>query len=86
MRIASAHGVPVVPRGAGSGLAGAANAIDGAITLVLTLMDAVLEVSTADRLAVVLQYWRHRYVNADDAAERFAGLRFRDNAFRSLTV
>ncbi|MCW2582071.1 MAG: glcD [Klenkia sp.] len=53
LRIASAHGVPVVPRGAGSGLAGAANAIDGAITLVLTRMDAVLEVSTADRLAVV---------------------------------
>ncbi|WP_082557207.1 FAD-binding oxidoreductase [Modestobacter sp. Leaf380] len=53
MRIASAHAVPVVPRGAGSGLAGAANAIDGAITLVLTRMDAVLEVSTADRLAVV---------------------------------
>ncbi|SDP68682.1 glycolate oxidase [Klenkia soli] len=53
MRIASAHGVPVVPRGAGSGLAGAANAVDGAITLVMTRMDAVLEVSTADRLAVV---------------------------------
>ena len=53
MTIASAHGVPVVPRGAGSGLAGAANAVDGAITLVMTRMDAVLEVSTADRLAVV---------------------------------
>lgn len=53
MRIASAHGVPVVPRGAGSGLAGAANAVDGAITLVMTRMDRVLEVSTADRLAVV---------------------------------
>ena len=53
MRIAHAHGVPVVPRGAGSGLAGAANAVDGAITLVMTRMDAVLEVSTADRLAVV---------------------------------
>ncbi|MEI4270387.1 FAD-linked oxidase C-terminal domain-containing protein [Klenkia sp. LSe6-5] len=53
LRIAHAHGVPVVPRGAGSGLAGAANAVDGAITLVMTRMDAVLEVSTADRLAVV---------------------------------
>ncbi len=53
MRIAHAHGVPVVPRGAGSGLAGAANAVDGAITLVMTRMDQVLEVSTADRLAVV---------------------------------
>jgi glycolate oxidase len=53
MRVASRHGVPVVPRGAGSGLAGASNAVDGAITLVMTRMDAVLEVSPADRLAVV---------------------------------
>ena len=53
LRLASRHGVPVVPRGAGSGLVGAANAVDGCITLVLTRMDAVLEVSAADRLAVV---------------------------------
>jgi glycolate oxidase len=53
MQVASRHGVPVVPRGAGSGLAGASNAVDGAITLVMTRMDAVLEVSPADRLAVV---------------------------------
>jgi glycolate oxidase subunit GlcD len=53
MTVASRHGVPVVPRGAGSGLAGASNAVDGAITLVMTRMDAVLEVSLADRLAVV---------------------------------
>ncbi len=53
LQVASRHGVPVVPRGAGSGLAGASNAVDGAITLVMTRMDAVLEVSAADRLAVV---------------------------------
>ncbi|WRL63339.1 FAD-binding oxidoreductase [Blastococcus brunescens] len=53
MQIASRYGVPVVPRGAGSGLAGASNAVDGAITLVMTRMDAVLEVAPADRLAVV---------------------------------
>jgi glycolate oxidase len=53
MKTASRHGVPVVPRGAGSGLAGSSNAVDGAITLVMTRMDAVLEVSPADRLAVV---------------------------------
>ena len=34
MKIAAAHGVPVVPQGAGTGLAGAANAVDGAIMLV----------------------------------------------------
>jgi len=53
MRVATRHGVPVVPRGAGSGLVGGANAVDGCITLVLTRMDAVLEVAPADRLAVV---------------------------------
>ena len=53
MQIAARHGVPVVPRGAGSGLVGASNAVDGGITMVLTRMDAVLEVSAADRLAVV---------------------------------
>src|SRR3954465_12305680 len=53
MTVASRHGVPVVPRGAGSGLAGASNAVDGGITLVMTRMDAVLEVSPADRLAAV---------------------------------
>jgi glycolate oxidase subunit GlcD len=53
MKVAARHGVPVVPRGAGSGLAGASNAVDGAITMVMTRMDAVLEVCPADRLAVV---------------------------------
>src|SRR3954463_1946818 len=53
MQIASRHGGPAVPRGAGSGLAGASNAVDGAITLVMTRMDAVLEVAPADRLVVV---------------------------------
>jgi glycolate oxidase len=53
MQTAHRHGIPVVPRGAGSGLAGSSNAVDGAITLVMTRMDAVLEVSPADRLAVV---------------------------------
>ncbi|MGZ4623199.1 MAG: FAD-binding oxidoreductase [Blastococcus sp.] len=53
MTVASRHGIPVVPRGAGSGLAGSSNAVDGAITMVMTRMNAVLEVSPADRLAVV---------------------------------
>ncbi|WP_346620402.1 FAD-linked oxidase C-terminal domain-containing protein [Blastococcus montanus] len=53
LRTATRHGIPVVPRGAGSGLAGSSNAVDGAITVVMTRMDAVLEVSPADRLAVV---------------------------------
>jgi len=53
LRIASAHRVPVVPRGAGSGLAGSSNGVDGAITLSMVRMDAILEVDPANRLAVV---------------------------------
>jgi glycolate oxidase subunit GlcD len=53
MQVATRHGIPVVPRGAGSGLAGSSNAVDGAITLVMTRMDAVLEIAPADRLVVV---------------------------------
>ena len=52
MRMASRHGVPIVPRGAGSGLAGASNAVDGAISW-YDPDGPVLEVDAADRLAVV---------------------------------
>lgn len=47
------HGVPVVARGAGTGLSGGANAIDGGIVLSLERMNAVLEIDQLDRLAVV---------------------------------
>lgn len=40
---ASDRGVPVVPRGAGSGLSGGANGVDGAVTLVLDRLTAVDE-------------------------------------------
>ena len=53
LRVATEHRVPVVPRGAGSGLSGAANGLDGGIQLVLTGMDRILEIAPADRLAVV---------------------------------
>ncbi|HWI70918.1 MAG TPA: FAD-linked oxidase C-terminal domain-containing protein, partial [Baekduia sp.] len=45
--------VPIVPRGAGSGLAGAANAVDGCVVLSLERMTDVVEVDAASRLAVV---------------------------------
>ena len=53
VRIAGRAGVPVVPRGAGTGLAGGANAVDGAIGLVLTRMDRILEIDDRDLLARV---------------------------------
>ncbi|WP_092530379.1 FAD-binding oxidoreductase [Amycolatopsis arida] len=45
--------VPIVPRGAGSGLSGAANAIDGCVVLVLTKLNEIVEVDPGNRLAVV---------------------------------
>ena len=45
--------VPIVPRGAGSGLSGAANAIDGCVVLVLTKLDRIVEIDPGNRLAVV---------------------------------
>jgi glycolate oxidase len=52
MRVASALNVPVVPQGARSGLAGAANAIDGCILLSLEKMNQILEIDAANRLVV----------------------------------
>jgi glycolate oxidase len=53
LRAASARRVPVVPRGAGSGLSGGANAVDGGIVLSLERMDAIREVRAGDGYAVV---------------------------------
>lgn len=53
LRAATASGVPVVPRGAGTGLSGAANALDGCVVLSLMAMDRILEVDPVDGVAVV---------------------------------
>ncbi|MBM7861442.1 FAD-binding oxidoreductase [Lentzea nigeriaca] len=53
VRACARHHVPIVPRGAGSGLSGAANAIDGCVVLVTTKMDAIVEIDADNRLAVV---------------------------------
>ncbi|MGZ8502471.1 MAG: FAD-binding oxidoreductase [Candidatus Limnocylindrales bacterium] len=54
VRLAAAHRVPVVPRGAGTGLSGGAAAVDGGLTIALTRMDRVLEIDRAN-LVVVTQ-------------------------------
>lgn len=53
LRIASRTGTPVVTRGAGTGLAGGANAGSGEIALSVRGMDRILEVRPDDLLAVV---------------------------------
>jgi glycolate oxidase len=52
VRWAAEHGVPVVPRGAGSGLSGGSAAVDGGIVLSLERMRAI-EIDLATRVAVV---------------------------------
>ena len=52
VRWAASHGIPVVPRGAGSGLAGASSGIEGGLTISLERMTAI-EIDPATRTAVV---------------------------------
>jgi glycolate oxidase len=51
--LAARHGVPLVPRGAGTGLSGGAIAVEGALTVALTHMDAILEIDPANLTATV---------------------------------
>jgi len=53
VRACHRHGVPVVARGAGTGLSGGANAIDGGIVLSVERMDSVVEIDPLERIAVV---------------------------------
>ena len=51
--IAVEHGLPIVPRGSGTGLAGAATPIGDALVVVTSKMTAVIEIRPQDRLAWV---------------------------------
>lgn len=53
LRWAHENRVPVVPRGAGTGLAGGAAAIDGCLILSLAAMSAIREINSDDQLAIV---------------------------------
>lgn len=47
------HGIPVVSRGAGTGLSGGANAVDGCVVLSTERMASIREIDPVERLAVV---------------------------------
>ncbi|MGH2808935.1 MAG: FAD-binding oxidoreductase [Actinomycetota bacterium] len=53
IRVAAQGAIPIVPRGAGSGLSGGANAIDGCIVLSLARMDRVIDIDTRNLMARV---------------------------------
>jgi glycolate oxidase len=52
-RLANEHRVPIVPRGAGSGLSGASSGLAKALTVAFARMDKILEIDRANLLAVV---------------------------------
>ena len=52
-RWASQHRVPLVARGAGTGVAGGANAVDGCVVLSFERMNAIVELNEAAMYAVV---------------------------------
>ncbi|MDA0269404.1 MAG: FAD-binding protein [Chloroflexi bacterium] len=51
--LARRYGVPVVPRGSGTGLSGGAVPVNGGVMVVLTRMNRIVEIDTLDRVAVV---------------------------------
>ncbi|MFT5222543.1 MAG: glycolate oxidase [Glaciecola sp.] len=84
LRSCNTHRLPVVPRGAGSGLSGGANAIDGGVILDMSAMNRIIDIDPVERLAVV----EPGTLNGDlDAAARLDGLWYPpDPASRSFST
>src|SRR6266702_5801506 len=73
VRLLAAHGVPFVPRGAGTGLSGGALADEGTVLVVLTRLKRIVRIDRDNRLAVV----EPGVVNAKlGAAARPVGLQY----------
>jgi glycolate oxidase len=73
LKWASRHDVPVVARGAGTGLSGAANAVDGSLVLSTAAINAILEIDPVARTARV----QPGVLNGDlDAAAAAHGLAY----------
>ena len=53
VKVCNAHGVPFIPRGAGTSLAGGTLPVGGGVMICLTRMRQILEVNVRDRYAVV---------------------------------
>jgi glycolate oxidase len=53
VKLCVAQGVPFIPRGAGTSLAGGGAPVDGGVIIALTRMNRILEVNVRDRYAIV---------------------------------
>ena len=73
VRLAARHRIPIVPRGAGSGLSGGANAIDGCLILSLERMNRLVALDVDNLYAVV----EPGVINAElSAAAKAVGLHY----------
>ncbi|MCG2624875.1 FAD-binding protein [Arthrobacter sp. I2-34] len=85
LRLASEHGVPVVARGAGTGVSGGAHATEGCVVLSLERMNRILEIHPEDEVARV----EPGVVNADlNAAAAEYGLMYAPDpaSYRTSTI
>lgn len=85
MRWANQTSTPVVPRGAGTGLAGGATAVDGCLIICTTRMSAIREVAAEDQYAIA----EAGVINADvDRAAREHGLMYAPDpsSFETSTI
>ncbi len=64
VKLAAAHKVPLVPRGAGTGLAGASSASAGEVVLDLSRMNRILSVDPVEQVAVVEPGVLNAHLNA----------------------
>ena len=53
VRVAAQFGLPIVPRGSGTGLSGGAVPVAGGVVVALTRMNRIIEVDAANRTAIV---------------------------------
>ncbi|EWM11609.1 glycolate oxidase [Kutzneria sp. 744] len=53
VRVCIEHGTPLVTRGAGTGLSGGANAVDGCVLIAMDQLNRIKEIDPVERLAVV---------------------------------
>ena len=85
VRWAAEHRVPVIPRGAGTGIVGGTATTDGCLVISLAKMTAIKELSAQDELAVV----EPGVINADlDRAARVHGLMYAPDpsSYESCTI
>jgi glycolate oxidase len=71
VRVCARSGVPVTARGAGTGLSGGANAIDGGVIIALYRLNEIRLIDSLERLAVVQAGAR----SSDRPSRGFVGLR-----------